>query len=242
VERTSKKRTILVAVAGWDEYHGTVTRAFDEWRGTDLDVRSFLSFGLRASASTYERQWEEAGEQPAWPGGPERPDHFHDRIDGLWPHDFDWMLMAAVLKDGVTAFEVYLEKAMEEMLRAHGGSAPAETNARTPSWEKITVFYKRAVGIHLKGDQVLRDVRDLRHILTHKRGGLRTDEDRERFGKDEDGWIGDHVQLTRAATVEHLDVLAGHVRRVDPLAYAVAWAGHTPDGLLDYIKETRTAP
>jgi hypothetical protein len=224
-------------VATWDEYQGTVTRAFDEWHGTDRDVRSFLSFGLRASTSTYDRLWEEAAKQPAWDGGPELPDLFHDRIDGLWPHDFEWMLMAALLKDGVTAFEVYLEKAMEEMLLAHGYTAAEYTNTRTPSWDEITDFYKRALGVHLKGEQRLRDVRRLRNILTHKRGGLRTDEDRERFGKDEDGWIGDHVQLTAESTLNHLDRLESHVRRVDPLISPVAWAGATPDGFLEYIKE-----
>jgi hypothetical protein len=118
----------------------------------------------------------------------------------------------------------------EEMLLSHGFTASNYTDTRALTWDEVTNFFKRAIDVQLKGHQELRNVRDLRHILTHKRGELRTTEDRERFGKDDAGWIGYQVELTEVSTSKHLDVLAKHVRRLDVAAYPVAHAGKAPAG------------
>jgi len=101
---------VSVLVMGWDERRGTVSRAFNDWHMIDRDQRSFLAFGLRTARETYDRLWDEAGREPGDPDGPELVDVFDYRIDGLWPHDYEWMFFAAVVRDAVTNFEVYVEK------------------------------------------------------------------------------------------------------------------------------------
>jgi hypothetical protein len=44
-------------------------------------------------------------------------DIFHERVDGLWPSDFERMLLAAAWKDAVTAYEVYVENSLHEVLQ-----------------------------------------------------------------------------------------------------------------------------
>ncbi|MDP8930706.1 MAG: hypothetical protein M3O70_19595 [Actinomycetota bacterium] len=223
----------------WNEYHGRVTRAFDEWRMTDRDIRGFLRFSLRIANEAYTRIWDEASREPAYDDSPELVDVFHDRIEGIWENDYRWMLLSGGLIGAVTAFDVYLEKAIEEVLRRHGHTATGYTNEKALSWEEATDFYKRALGVRLKGHQDLSDVRDLRHILTHKRGELRTHDQRKRFGKDPDGWIGDNVELTLDSTLDYMDVLARHVERVDKVAYEAAWGSASPATLADYIAAKR---
>lgn len=228
----------------WDEDAHRVTRAFDEWRMTDRDIRAFLRFGLRLAGDAYDGAVQSVDDNVAAAGNDyySLPDLYEDETDGLWPHDFEWMLLSGALKDAVTAFGVYLEKAMEEVLRRHGYTATTYTDTKSLSWAEVTDFYKRVLGVYLKGDQALRNVHDLRHILTHKRGALRTDTDRKRFGGDDEGWIGSNVELTHASTLSHMDVLGNHVRRVDETAYPASWGGRRPDGLDAYVKEKYRPP
>lgn len=223
----------------WDEDAGQVTRAFDEWRMTDHDIRAFLRFSLRIAGDAYEGALDSIDDNVAAAGNDyySLPDLYEDETDGLWPHDFEWMLLSGALKDAVTAFDVYLEKAMEEVLSRHGFTARSYTDEKSLSWDEATDFYKRVLGIYLKGDQALANVRDLRHILTHKRGDLRTDTDRKRFGIDEEGWTGSNVELTHASTLSHMNVLGDHVRRVDPAAYSASWGGQRPQGLDAYVNK-----
>lgn len=81
----------------------------------------------------------------------------------------EWMLLAAVLKDGVTAFEVYLEKAVSEV-RMHYGIPEPEAIWH---WLQVKGFYQRHFSLTVE-TEVVRDIRRLGHILTHRRGELRT--------------------------------------------------------------------
>jgi hypothetical protein len=81
----------------------------------------------------YERVWNELGEQPASEDGPALPDLFYRAVDGLEPLDYHWMLQAAVVRDGVSAFAVYLEKVGAEVLRRHGYTWAVQLG-RTPVW------------------------------------------------------------------------------------------------------------
>lgn len=54
--------------------------------------------------------------EPIDPEDPELVDVFDDRIERLWPLEYEWMFVAAVLRDAVTNFEVSGE-ASEEALR-----------------------------------------------------------------------------------------------------------------------------
>jgi hypothetical protein len=83
-------------------------------------------------------------------------------VSKLHQHDFDWMLLSGVLRDAVTSFEVYLEKAREETLRHQGQPIPVEDES--PYWRSQKRFF-RQLGIEIETDEV-KQVRELRNFLT----------------------------------------------------------------------------
>lgn len=208
----------------WDESAGRVSRAFNDWALTERDQRSFLKLGLRFARDTYNRLWEEAGGEPSDPDGPDQVDSFDDKIDGLWPHDYEWMHVAGVLRDAVTGFEVYLTKAREEVLRRHGYE-DADPD-RAPQWRVLRDFHA-ALGTTLEDGEV-RQVRELRHFLTHHRGELRTEGLRQQFAADHEGIPPIVVELDEDAVLAALDTLAAKVREADVGVYAHSWGGLRP--------------
>jgi hypothetical protein len=125
---------------GWNEGFGTVTRSFDEWRMTDTDIRTFLTSTTRWMDERYERVWNELGEQPALEDGSELPDLFYRAVDGLEPLDYHWMPQATVVRDGVSAFGVYLEKVGAGVLRRRGYRRKVQLGW-TPAWRDIVTFF-----------------------------------------------------------------------------------------------------
>ncbi|WP_210590857.1 hypothetical protein [Streptomyces sp. GESEQ-35] len=106
----------------WNEDSGTVSRAFDDWKWSDRENRAFLRLSDQWSTEAYQQTWQQAGKSlaerfdPDRHYGDEHVDMFHDAVDGLWPNDYAWITDASVIKNAVTAFEVYLEKALHEVL------------------------------------------------------------------------------------------------------------------------------
>src|SRR5918997_280865 len=127
---------------GWNEGFDRVTRSFDEWRMTDSDIRAFLTLTTRWMDERYEQVWKKLSAQPESEDGPELPDRFYQTVDGLEPLDYHWMLQAAVVRDGVSAFEVYLEKAGAEVLRRHEDTWKVKLG-RTPSWTDMIAFFSQ---------------------------------------------------------------------------------------------------
>jgi hypothetical protein len=212
----------------WNPEVHHVSCAYSEWRLVDCDQRTFLCLGLRFSQETYARIWEETSHEPGDPDGPELPDVFDSKIDGLWPHDYEWMHMAGVLRDAVTAFEVYLEKAREEVLQHHGYAQ--EVPERAPHWRRLSDFFEKGLGIDIESPDV-RKVRDLRHLLTHRRGELRTDKLREQFGGTADGLPEMAVELSEERVSDALDVLARATAAIDVYVYAHSWGGERMNAL-----------
>ena len=91
------------------------------------------------------------------------------------------MPQADVVRDGVSAFEVYLEKDGAEVLRRRGYSWKVQPG-RTPVWRDIVTFSSSQLDIEVDTGPV-QHVRNLRHTLTHLRGELRTPQQREQFGQ-----------------------------------------------------------
>jgi hypothetical protein len=91
------------------------------------------------------------------------------------------MPQADVVRDGVSAFEVYLEKDGAEVLRRRGYSWKVQPG-RTPVWRDIVTFSSSQPDIEVDTVPV-QHVRNLRHTLTHLRGELRTPQQREQFGQ-----------------------------------------------------------
>jgi hypothetical protein len=185
---------------------------------TDSDMRTFLALTTRWMDERYEQVWNELGAQPGSEDGPELPDLFHRAVDGLEPLDYHWILQAAVVRDAVSAFEVYLEKVAAEVLQRHGYIWQVQPG-RTPTWPDTISFFSNQLDIEVNTDRV-QHVRGLRHMLTHLRGELRSPQQREQFGRNGDGGLSScRAELSVNAVVSALDDLAEMVRRVDPVAW-----------------------
>ncbi len=205
----------------WDESGGRVSRAYSEWLLIERDQRAFFRLGLRFAREMYDRLWDEAGSEPGDPEGPDQVDSFEAKVDGLWRHDYEWMHSAGVLRDAVTSFEVYLEKAREEVLRHHGHHRQVPEAA--PRWHTLEQFFKK-LRVEIETDAV-REVRSLRHFLTHQRGELRTEELRRRFSRQSDGIPPIVVELHEEDIIASMDALASAVRAIDPSVYEHSWGG-----------------
>jgi hypothetical protein len=212
----------------WDEHAGRISSAFDEWLLVDRDQRGFLALGLRFARESYERIWEGAAHEPGDLDGSELVDVFNDRIEGLWPNDYEWMHAAAVIRDAVTNYEVYLEKAREEMLRHHGhANIVAE---RAPYWKELREFFSR-IGADIAPAEVTK-IRDLRHFLVHRRGEIRTGEERRKFAEEKpDQLPALSVELPEEQVLSSLSVLGAAVRSVDAIVYRHTWGGEWLEAL-----------
>jgi hypothetical protein len=132
--------------------------------------------------------------------------------------DLKWMHLSGVLKDGVTSYEVYVEKVREEICRHQGCPLAIEDQVR---WRTLESFFA-SLSVNIEPADVGR-VRRLRHLLTHRRGELRTDKHRRQFPTSGGHFLNGSVELTEESVTEALDVLARNVRVIDSHAYARAW-------------------
>jgi hypothetical protein len=87
----------------WNEQTGNATRAFTEWGWVDQDIRAYLKVGLQLAEPEYDRLRAEFESSSP-------DDGFEVDIAGLNYEYYQWMLFSSVVKDGVTAFEVYMER------------------------------------------------------------------------------------------------------------------------------------
>jgi hypothetical protein len=207
-------------VTDWDEEQGCVSRAFDEWKLVEGDQRAFLRLGIEFATREYDRLWKEAEADPYYEGRQELPDPFEAKVGGLYQNDFQWMLHAAALRDAVTSFEVYLEKAREEVLAHHG--QPIQITDGSPYWGPQKRFF-RQLGVEIETDEV-KEIRALRGSLTHRRGELRTEGQREQYRKEHLGeFLPQAVDLSQRDVVEAMDKLAAAVRLIDAAVYEFSW-------------------
>lgn len=202
----------------WDEAEGRVTLAFSDWYWIDRDQGAFLSLGLKFAADEYERLWRESGEEPGDPDGPDQLDSFEDKVDGLHEPDFIWMHTTGVLRDAVTNFEVYLEKARELVLRSHG--LDATVSEQSPWWKQLRRFFKQ-LGVDVETEDV-KNIRELRHFLTHRRGELRTEQLRDRYAATDDVFAS-VIQLAKTDVRQAMGDLGAMVRTADAAVYAHTW-------------------
>lgn len=208
----------------WNESSKAGTRAFDAWKLVNHDLSAFLNVGLRFVRKGYEDTWEEVGSRPATEDDSDWPDAFEEEVQLLWPHEFEWMFLSAVVKDAVTAFEVYLEAVTDEVLSFHGLAFKRKDPSRSLPWDKLRQFCGTYFAIRLDDTRV-KEIRGLRHLLTHRRGELRTDDERKKFGEREDGWPALEVVLTEDGVKQILADLAAVVRLIDSVAYRHSWGG-----------------
>jgi hypothetical protein len=236
---------------GWDEASGLVSRSFEEWRQVDHDIRVFLNLTTLWAGRLYEEKWTEAEAElnaifdPDIHYGDEHLGFFENKIQGLWPYDYEWILRAAVVKEAVTAFEVYLEKGLDEALGRKGLEVTRSERHQSPPWPELVKCHK-ILGSNV-GTERIKQIRNLRHLLSHQRGELRTERMRAKFANDDisakpeadtswsRSYVGGKVQLTSGTAEEILNDLAAVVRETDKQVWAVAWGGAvTPE--LDKIR------
>lgn len=191
--------------------HSDGSLAFSDWHFVETDQRAFLHLGLEFARPAYERIWQDAGEEPWYDGEPEQIDMFDDHVRGLHLNDYEWMLLAAVLREAVTGFEVYLEKAREEVLRHRG--TPIEVPDHSPRWGDIVKFFAE-LDVIVDGSEVTR-IRDLRHFLTHRRGELRTETQRRAFAPGAGPFDASNAELSERSVISAMDALADVVVAID---------------------------
>ena len=207
---------------------GKVTWAFDEWRLAERELLAFLRLGLKLSKEGFDRLWDEIGRMPASEDGPERIDLFDEATDGLSPLQFDWLLMNLVVRDAVTLYEVYLEKALHEVAEYRVGATVV--GERSPEWNKLKSIYRSV--FKTDPDPVdVRAVTRLRNLLTHRRGELRTDSLRAQYDTKEYGFPDIWIRLEPETVERHLGTLAASVARIDDAMHGLAWgrAAFGPD-------------
>lgn len=187
-----------------------------EWTRTHDEILGFLHIGTTWIEDAFERLYEEIGRRPS-SGEEEWIDVFDRATHGVGLGRFPRLVMAAALRDGVTAFEVHLEKAREIILNFVGLTATHRTDARAPRWSELVEFFK-LFGVEVATSGVA-DVRDRRHVLTHKRGEIRQQKD-ERLSHaspDEDAMqaVPNELHLTVDGVRGDLETLATMVRTID---------------------------
>lgn len=206
----------------WNERHFcSTTRAFAEWRTADCDLRAFYTLSLKWMNERFDAKWDEIGALPGDPDGPEQID-VYEREVGINSYVYDWMLGGAVVRDAVTAFEVYLEKVAGEILAHQDREWKAWAKGRSPAYFDVVEALRSELNVDIDTEAV-KNIRDLRHILAHQRGELRTEARREKYGQHKwaPGTLLWQAELSQVTVTQILDDLAEIVRRVDPLAFHV---------------------
>jgi hypothetical protein len=220
------------------------SEAFSHWCAAKDDIWACCQLLTGWADRGYESAWQEAS-QGCDPEGDITWD-FAERTGGLSPIDMAWMLRAGAIKDTVTAFEVYLEQSMEEALLRGTGKA-LRSGERSAPW-LVLVGFHRFLGTAVDTERV-RHIRSLRHLLTHRRCELCTDEFVQRFGRDaarhadenpllcgggagsaEDplaitAYRGGRVPLSMGQVRQVLDDLHTVVDEADRSVWAIAWDG-----------------
>ena len=204
------------------------TYAFDEWKDVDSDLRAFVDLTTKWMGERFQQVWDEVGREPWYDGAPDQIDAFYRAVGGIEPVDYDWMLQALVIRDAVSAYEVYLEKAGHEVLRRHR-LAWRSGPGRTPPWRDVVAFYGGKLGVDVETSRI-KEIRELRHLMTHVRGELRTERQRIDFGRQsERGGSGYRAELGIETVMAVLDDLASSVHAIDRVAWRYAFgSGRLP--------------
>lgn len=187
------------------------TDAFHHWEQSRRDIHAILLLGTEWFREALDKRFQEIAAEPS-DGSTEVVDVFDDETFGAsWTYG-DW-IRSSVLKDAVTAFEVYLEKAREEVLNSIGLTAEHKTDKRTPRFYELESFFA-IFGLEIDSSGV-KDVRNRRHILTHRRGELRRAEEALLSHSNERETHAEALILTNEGVLDDLSVLDDVVRNVD---------------------------
>ena len=210
----------------WSAEAGLCTRAFEDWRFSEKGLRAFLKFGLSFAETGYTAIWDRLSKEPGGEDGPDLIDLFDEETDGFSSTDFEWLLLASSVRDGVTLLEVYLESVLHELVdtRIH----ETKIGESSPRWQDLRLLFRHAFAIDLEAPAV-KPVLDLRHLLTHRRGELKAEPTRRRYDRRVYDFPDQRVHLDLDAVLKHLEAVSGKVIEVDRKLFPLAWGREEVD-------------
>jgi hypothetical protein len=91
-------------------------------------------------------------------------------------------------------------------------------------------MHLQQIGVDIQTDDV-KGVRDLRHLLSHRRGALRTEELRKKYAASADALFSAVIDLDEPDVLGAIDALAGVVRQTDACVYEHTWGPRRVGGL-----------
>lgn len=183
-----------------------------EWQEAEEHLRAFLQLTHRWVTPAFDELWDEIGQRPGdWDS--DQADIFFGETGGLWTGLYDWLLHEMLVRDALSAFEIYLEKAVMEVLSS-SRLKWASNDGRSPEWNEIVRFLKDHLSVKVETARI-KTIRKVRNILTHQRGELHTKELRTRFGGGGDLLPENAIRLSEADVIQIFDDLGKMVRKVD---------------------------
>lgn len=157
----------------------TVSAEYVYWQMDELKIRGFLKATNHAMGAWLDAQWEAAESHASEIFDPDYHDAglvaevYEDRV-GVWPPDYFWQLSAAVVKDAVALYEVFLEQLANVVLRRAGAQLATMNTEDSWKWAECEAFYRHYVGVDVRPPDVVA-VLWIRNKLAHLRDELRTE-------------------------------------------------------------------
>jgi hypothetical protein len=208
----------------WDEHCGHCTEAFEKWESTVTNLRNYVSCNVKWSKSYYEKlrtiaHSKSIGSSSNW------DEIFLELTPGLLPHEYCNVLYSSVVTQSVTAFEIYLEEAAQEVLYPLGAEILPKNKAwDSPSWKELADFYK-LIDIDIN-TEVIQRTRRLRHLVVHRQGNLKRDEDQREYSKNSEiRLFGSTANLDEATVEGVIEELDRYVLGLDEVCWRLAYLG-----------------
>ncbi|MDZ5447793.1 hypothetical protein U2F26_34695 [Micromonospora sp. 4G57] len=221
----------------WDPTRCRCTQAYEEWSVVERDIRQFLGLTMQFATQAYDQIYASIPPRHtnAPLDAPDRADIFYDRVGGLWPHDHEWMVCCATLRDAVSAFEVYVFEAVKEVAEERQVPRPQGWSTRTPGWKQLREYCLKQLEVLDPVTIEVQTVIDLRNLLTHRRGELRTAKDRAKFQFSAGAFPSDRVSLSPEEVENHCEALGSAARRFDAALWGDKADPEMPEGLEDLL-------
>ena len=199
------------AASRWD-IQGWTSHAYRNWLLLHDDIERFAIVGLAMIEDAHERMWSRAESEISsgiWDVG----SRYEVHVALVNSIDQSWMHLSAALKDAVSAYELYLEEAIIEILHVQG-VRPLLRPQRLLPWRALRDWYRTHLDAEV-GAGGVDQVREARHILTHVRGELRTEAQRKQWENRHSPELRRKIALTPESLHEMMETLAARASSVE---------------------------
>jgi hypothetical protein len=202
---------------------GHCTEAYEDWFWIRSDAQTFLNLSMQWSTEGFQRIRNEAAAL-ADAAGRDRRKTFYELVNELTPTDYLELLCSLVLQRIVSGFDIYHESAIAELGRRHGFYlAPESRHFDSPSWGQVVKVYREALNIEI--DPVdIRNIRTLRHRLTHQAGELRRTEDQLIHGEGRTTeYRPQQARVDPGLVKSHSRTLDANIQRIDQIMWRLTY-------------------